>query len=245
MLVKAVWVWALAALLAGASSGCRAAPDGLQASAPERLGLMTSLPLYWPEAHDVGELLQNREQTGQARQALERRYVLEPLDTLEAEVLRDYDRLLLAQPRALSPGENVALDQWVRDGGRLLLFADPMLTHHSHYGIGDKRRAQDVILLSPILARWGLELTFDPEQPAGERQADVDGIAVPVSQSGAFALQPGGSCEIAGAGILARCRIGRGTVTILADAAVLDEASKEDEQSRQVAIERLARLAFD
>ena len=65
---------------------------------------------------------------------------------------------MMIQPRPLSPQENVALDNWVAAGGRLLLFADPALTEDSAFAIGDRRRPQDVVLLSPILARWGLEL---------------------------------------------------------------------------------------
>ena len=49
----------------------------------------------------------------------------------------------------------------MRGGGRVLLFADPMLTRHSAFALGDRRRPQDVVLLSPILARWRLELQFD------------------------------------------------------------------------------------
>lgn len=245
MIAKAFRSWTLAIALAGASTGCSAAPDDATPDpATARLGLMTSLPIYWPEAHDVGELLENGQKIGQARKALETRYSLEPLDTLEADTLRGYDRLLLAQPRALSPSENVALDRWVRDGGRLLLFADPMLTVHSHFAVGDKRRAQDVILLSPILAHWGLELTFDPDQPPSERQVEVEGIVLPIAQAGAFELRPGGGCDIAKSRIMARCRIGRGSVTLIADAAVLDE-SESDAPLRARAVEQLSKLAFD
>ncbi len=241
MRVRALSPLALAAMLA--SAGCSAAPDAQATPGPARLGLMTTLPIYWPEAHDVGEMLRASEDPAQARQALETRFLLEPLDTLEPDTLRGHDRLLLAQPRALSPVENVALDRWVRDGGRLLLFADPMLTRHSHFGIGDMRRAQDVILLSPILTRWGLTLTYDPGQPATERIVDAAGISWPVELAGQLGLLAGGTCKIVGEGVLARCPIGRGSVTILADAAVLDDAAGAD--ARREALLALARLAFD
>lgn len=235
----------LALALALAGAGCRAATETRADEPPRRLGLMTTLPIYWPEAHGVGELLQSPGEPSQARQVLETRFVLEPLDTLEGETLRGYDGLMLAQPRVLSPAENVALDRWVREGGRLLLFADPMLTQHSHFAIGDKRRAQDVILLSPILTHWGLSLTFDPGQPATERTADAAGLAVPVALAGKFGVLPGGTCEILGAGVLARCPIGQGWVTVLADAAVLEEHPSDDEVLRRDALLGLAVLAFD
>jgi hypothetical protein len=235
----------LALALALVSAGCRAATDSQPNQQPRRLGLMTTLPIYWPEAQGVRELLQTDNKPSQARQVLETRFDLEPLDTVEGENLRGYDRLMLAQPRVLSPAENVALDRWVREGGRLLLFADPMLTHHSHFAIGDKRRAQDVILLSPILTHWGLSLNFDPGQPDAERTVDAAGLAVPVALPGKLVVLPGGTCEIIGEGVLARCPLGEGRVTVLSDAAVLEESATGDLEPRKNALLGLAKLAFD
>ena len=125
--------------------------------------------------------------------------------------------------RALSPFENVALDEWVRGGGRLLLFADPMLTGESRFAIGDRRRPQDVILLSPILDHWGLRLEFDLDLPGGVALADAGPVTIPVDRPGTFALAQGASdCALTAQGVVARCRIGRGEVVVFADAAVLD-----------------------
>lgn len=150
-----------------------------------------------------------------------------PLDSLASEqgdLPLPHDAILImAQPRALSPGENVALDNWVREGGRVLLFADPMLTAHSAYALGDPRRPQDVALLSPILTRWGLELQFDESQPSGERHSDVFGVAIPVNLAGRFALVGNSrDCALLFSGLGARCRIGKGRVLAIADAALLD-----------------------
>ena len=62
---------------------------------------------------------------------IEARYTLQPLDTLspvpalspdapDTDPLAGLERLAVIQPRGLSPADNVALDQWVRGGGRLL-----------------------------------------------------------------------------------------------------------------------------
>ena len=158
------------------------------------------------------------------------------------EALAPLDHLLLAQPRALSPAENVALDEWVRAGGRLLLFADPMLTSHSQFAIGDPRRPQDVALLSPILARWGLELTFDTTQPQGERIEEAFEMAIPVDLAGAwvpFASEAPGECAIVASGIAARCRIGKGQVFLLADAALLDGEEDPDPSRRRAMLDGL------
>lgn len=243
---------ALAALALAASltaGACRAAPEPV--SEPERraerpaLGLMTTLPLLWGEAADIGELLAADGAAGWVREVIERRYAIEPLDTLEAGALAKLDRLVLAQPRALNPAENVALDAWVRGGGRLLLFADPMLTRRSRYPVGDRRRPQDVVLLSPILAHWGLELRFDGAQAEGERLIETEGVVVPGNLAGSLALADGAACTLAAQGFMARCRLGKGRVIVVADAAVLDDPESGEFDQRRNALAHLLILAFD
>lgn len=204
-----------------------------QASAERRpLGLMTTLPIYWGEAAGMDELIAGTSEPHWARSELERDYDLVPLDSLTgADGLGKpggLDRLLLAQPRALSGPENVALDNWVRGGGHLLLFADPMMTGHSRFSIGDRRRPQDVILLSPILSRWGLTLHFDEAQSTDERIEKFGNIDLPVDLAGSFsvaATAPGApaECKLAAGGIVAECVIGKGRALIIADAALLDQ----------------------
>ncbi len=181
---------ALAALL------CCAAPAPAQDDAPAApqpaLGLMGTIPIYWGEAADVAELVGGQASMHWARPRLETRFALRPLDTLDDAGLADLDFLLLAQPRALSPAENVALDAWVRAGGHLLLFADPMLTGETRFAIGDRRRPQDVILLSPILGHWGLRLEFDVEHPEGAETVTAGDAAIPVNRPGRFAALAGG-----------------------------------------------------
>jgi hypothetical protein len=210
---------ALAAALLIAASGCRAeqaAPGGATDRRPE-LGLMGTIPLYWGEAAAFGDALSGRATHHWARAQLEKRYSLRPLDTLSAESLAGLDFLLLAQPRALSGPENVALDEWVRAGGHLMLFADPLLTGESRFAIGDRRRPQGAILLSPILEHWGLRLEFDDSQREGP--ALVDG-RIPVNLPGAFVSE--GGCVTQLDGLLARCAIGEGQLLAVADSAVLD-----------------------
>lgn len=242
--------WLAPLALGFATNGCSAAPDAApvpKEAAEERaeLAIMSTLPIYWGEAANFGDILSNDSKSGWVRGVLERRFRLTPVDTLDEAALWGMDFLLLAQPRALSGEENVALDAWVRRGGRLLLFADPMLTAHAHFPIGDKRRPQDVILLSPILTHWGLMLNFDEDQAAGEKLVTVGDASIPVDLAGAITLEPSSPCMITAA-VLARCSIGKGRVTMLADAAVLDEADDEATlQSRSGALDQLVETAFD
>lgn len=189
------------------------------------LGLFTSLPIYWSESASVSEALEGGDDQHWARSAWEEDHRVVPLDTLEPESLAPLAKLVLAQPRPLAPAENVALDAWVGGGGRLLLFADPLLTEHSRFALGDKRRPQDVVLLSPILTRWGLQLSFDEEQGEGERTVRYGAITLPERLAGRLrTVAPGAParCAIAAGGLVAECAIGKGRATVIADAALLD-----------------------
>ena len=213
----------LAAGLIGLPAACHADEPVTERGALPELGLMGTIPIYWGEAGDFGDVLASDESPHWARARLEGDYQLRPLDTLDEASLKGIDFLLLAQPRALSPAENVALDAWVRAGGRLLLFADPMLTGESRFAIGDRRRPQDVVLLSPILNHWGLALAFDEDQPAGPAIVRAAGAAIPVNLPGSIEVGGGeADCAILVPEILAECRIGRGSALVLADAALLD-----------------------
>lgn len=189
------------------------------------LGLVTSLPIYWSESVSIAEAIEGGASPHWVRDSLEEDYRLVPLDTLDGPELGRLEGLVLAQPRPLAPGENIALDEWVRAGGRLILFADPLLTEHSRYAIGDKRRPQDVALLSPILRRWGLELTFDEDQADEERGVSFAGTRIPLRLAGLFVpaeTDAPARCALAADGVVARCTVGKGRVLVIADAAVLE-----------------------
>ncbi len=199
-----------------------------ESEAPRELALMGTIPIYWGETAGIDEVLSGAAPSHWARDVLEEDFALAPLDYLSADALSGREYLLMAQPRGLSAEENVALDAWVRQGGKLLLFADPMMTGESRFHIGDRRRPQDVSLLSPILARWGLELRFDPAQTEGPQAVDHFGERLPVNLRGEFA--PVGEaqyCAIPGDGLLAHCTIGDGQAMIVADAAMLDIAEPD------------------
>lgn len=147
--------------------------------------------------------------------------------------------IIMAQPRPLAAEENVALDRWVRGGGQLLLFADPILTRHSAFALGDKRRPQDIVMLGPLLRHWGLALNFDPGQRAGEHVVPALGLAIPVNLPGHF-TQTGrhGPCQLKAGGFAAECRIGKGRALILADAALF-EPQEGDSASRSAVLQAL------
>lgn len=192
----------------------------------EPTGLFTTLPILWSDGGDITAEISGAAGLHWAKLALAGRGPIVPLDTLAGPPgygpLDRLRHLVIAQPRILSPQENVALDDWVRAGGRLLLLADPALTEESSYALGDPRRPQAVALLSPILGRWGLELRVDESQAFGEREAEVMGQAVVVNLPGHFATRGQDNCRLWNDGLAVTCAIGKGRVVALADAAVLE-----------------------
>lgn len=197
------------------------------------LGLFTTLPILWADSPDLTAALKSDAATHWARGTLSRRGAIEALDTLTPQALGPLHRLVMAQPRALTPAENVALDDWVNAGGRLLLLADPALTEESAFPLGDPRRPQAVALLSPILGRWGLDLLFDDHQPFGRKTREVMGHAVPVNLPGKLATRGQSNCRLWGEGLAVTCAIGKGRVVVLADAALIerDDPSGEGEKA--------------
>lgn len=226
-------VLAVAALIAAAVvwRSPAAAPAGT-----EPVGLFTTLPILWADNPDIAASLNPDQAPHWARAALERAGPITPLDTLAGfkghAPLERVRLLVMAQPRVLSPEENVALDQWVRGGGHLLLLADPALTEESAFPITDPRRPQAVVLLSPILARWGLELRIADDGVLGETRPEVMGMAVPVNLPGHFVSEGQGNCRLWTDGLAATCTIGKGKLIALADAAVLEREDPDGARAK-------------
>lgn len=232
----------LAAALA-LTLGCREHGDAAVVPARD-IGLFTSLPILWNEYAELSDLLKLEGDSHWALEAFKRQGRVVPLDRL-APIPAGLGLLVMAQPRPLSPDENIALDEWVRGGGKLLLFADPMLTQHSAFAIGDRRRPEAMVLLSPILARWGLTLRFDEAQPAGEREVELLGQPVPVNLPGSFTLaDEAGACRVHADGLAVRCQIGKGVVLAIADAALLEPQPQGGAGNREAALGALLDSAF-
>ena len=218
-----------AALAFAALAGCNAngADDGApqpQTARPQ-LGLVTSLPIYWSEAPSFKQALSPNTEAHWAKDVLERAYQLTPVDLITAEALEGLGRLAVIQPRGLTPGENVALDDWVQNGGRLLLVLDPMLTEHSEFAIGDARRPADVALVPPLLARWGLAMKYDEAQPQEPRTVAFAGSALPLHLAGTLSKTGDtgqAQCETQAGGAAASCSVGSGTALLIADAALFE-----------------------
>jgi hypothetical protein len=238
------WPVALAAVLF-VLTGCGEAQSEatLRAAAKPKLGLMTSLPLYWPEGADLAALAGGGAAPPWQRQAIEARFAIVPLDTLSpitalspdappSDPLAGLERLAVIQPRGLSPADNVALDDWVRGGGRLLLVLDPVLTGEYTAAVGDPRRPVDIALIPPVVQRWGVAVQYDDEQSSKLVDASLSGNYLPLLLAGDVMITDpaAADCEVLSAGAAARCSVGKGQVTLIADAALFEhpELAGED-----------------
>src|SRR5688500_13981935 len=187
-------------------------PAPAAASAKPTLMLLTTLPLVFGEQFGL-------EGGGSpALKALETRYTVTPVGVADAETLRRGKLLLMAHPLAQPAEALVELDRWVRGGGRLLLLADPALEWHSERPLGDPLRPPPAFADTGLLAHWGLRLDAPDER--GPRQLELGGHAILTASPGSLV----GSCAVSKDRLVARCRIGKGEATIVADADFLNVA---------------------
>lgn len=239
--IKLIVAPVLLALMAGLSFLAWSGRETDEAGVPDQsseIGLMTGLPLYWADGADISALLDGKAELPWVRQVLERRYRLRPLDYLgtgdgdEVSSLEGLERLLIVQPRGLSPSDNVALDAWVRDGGSLFYVLDPMLTREYAVPIGDPRHPPVIGLIPPVLPRWGVTMEVRVDQPDGPHLVSTPVGPVPVMHGGQLVPSDSGvaDCTISPGALLARCTVGEGEVTILADATLFELVEGNEEQ---------------
>jgi hypothetical protein len=146
---------------------------------------------------------------------LERTYQVVPINVADAASLKGKRLLLMAQPRAQPAEALVDLDRWVHRGGRLLLLADPQLDWPSQRPLGDALRPPPMFADTGLLRHWGLTLSSA-------------GLA-------------GRECDIADEGLIARCSIGRGQATVIADADFIN-ADSPDAPALDLMVTELGRL---
>ncbi|MBL0923679.1 MAG: hypothetical protein IBJ12_04325 [Sphingomonadaceae bacterium] len=219
-LLVGIWLVLALALILGAIRFLQPSEN----AAKPVLGLMTTLPLEWSEGGIEADLAQDAE-PHPAYARLRDRYDIRPVDNFDKLSLRSTPILLLAQPRALGPAELVKLDKWVRDGGRILILADPALLWGSLYPLGDKRRPLFTSMLSPLFSHWGLELVLPMTDDQDVVLREPDGMTVRTRTPGEWVPKPGvkiSLCVISDQGLTATCRVGKGRALLVADADLLD-----------------------
>ena len=176
------------------------------------LALLTSLPLLFAEQFSIAG------GGSAALTRIEQRYNVIPIGIADHASLHGKPLLLMAHPRAQPAEVLVDLDRWVRGGGRLLLLADPKLDWHSALPLGDPLRPPPYFADTGLLGHWGLAL--DGPEPDGPASVATDGGRILAASPGRLSSR--GGCKVVAEGFVARCAIGRGKATIIADADFLN-----------------------
>ena len=200
--------WVAALLLI--NIGTREKPVPERAEPRPKLLLLTSLPLLFNEDFTLSG------SGSPALKKLQSRYEVLPIGVTDGAELAKSDLLLMAQPPTQTAENLVVLDQWVRRGGHVLLLADPMLEWPSKLPLGDPLRPAPMFMDTGLIAHWGLRL--DAPDRFGMVRGMVGGHHVMTVSPGRLS----GGCAISQDRLIARCRIGQGKATIIADADFLD-----------------------
>ncbi|HEX4800102.1 MAG TPA: hypothetical protein VFU91_02890 [Sphingomicrobium sp.] len=182
---------------------------GPRADRPALL-LLTSLPLVFGEDFSI------QDAGSPALKALNSRYRVIPISVADPAELAKGKLLVMAHPLAQPAEDLVALDRWVRSGGRVLLLADPMLEWPSKWPLGDPLRPPPMFMDTGLLRHWGVRLDAPDERGPATRK--LGGFEVLTVSPGLLS----GRCTISGDRLVAHCRIGKGEATIIADADLLD-----------------------
>jgi hypothetical protein len=232
------WLYWLSVLLLGLAGTilifCCQASSGQNRSgyiggiARQKVGVVSALPIFWSENKTIaGHLQAGPDGSGMPLPAASR-HEWKPVDHVDAQALQSLSALLLAQPRLLQPDELVALDTWVRAGGKAVVLADPMLVWPTALPLGDARRAPATSLLDPLLTHWGLRLEpVRVGQESVSRRMLKSGHVLMTAAASRFSLLPATAeavkCMLSEGGFVATCQVGSGHVQLVADADMIDD----------------------
>jgi hypothetical protein len=206
-----VLLFAASAATAIGFSVIRHAPPGPQASAQRpALLLLTSLPLMFNEDFELSE------SGSPALRKLETRYRVVPISVADGAELAKGRLILMAHPPAQTAENLVVLDEWVRRGGHAMVLADPLLEWPSKRAPGDPLRPPPMFMDTGLLVHWGLRL--DAPDRRGPAERSLGGYRIVTVSPGELS----GTCAISSDRLVARCSIGAGRATIVADADFLD-----------------------
>ncbi|APZ97137.1 hypothetical protein BWQ93_00475 [Sphingopyxis sp. QXT-31] len=219
-LVAKALIAKLAAILWFAAGHAALAALYEQPASDTPVTMLSGLPLRWAGEGDLAAMLQRGAADDPALVRLERTHRIALVDSLADHVPPAGAALLLAHPRALAPQDLVAIDAFVRGGGRALILADALSGWPAPHPTGDSRNPPVTSLLTPLLGHWGITLGAAPAGETAAQAIDVDGRRLRLFSAGRFEALPSGCTAQAGAQIL-RCRVGAGEAWLVGDADLL------------------------
>lgn len=182
--------------------------------------IVTSLPLRWSGGSDIAAMIADGTNDDPALAYLEAAGPVRLVDSIVDNPPLPGGALLLAHPPALAPRELVAIDAFVRGGGRAIILADALSSWPARHPLGDARNPPLTSLLTPMLDHWGVTLGAAPEGGGQGAAIDLDSARLRLFSAGRFDVLPP-ICQPLADRRLARCRIGQGTVWLIGDADLL------------------------
>lgn len=191
-------------------------PAAASAGAPAVV-MLTGLPLRWSGSGDFASMISAGTADDPALARIEAAGPVLLVDSLVDPVPPSGAALLVAHPRALAPRELVAIDLFVRGGGRAVVLADALSGWPSAYPLGDPRNPPVTSLLIPLLDHWGVSLAAAPTGQQETQPVDVDGARLNLFSAGRFERLPL-TCRAFAGRRVAHCRIGEGDVWLVGDA---------------------------
>ena len=195
----------------------RPAPAGAGAPAAT---MLTGLPLRWSGGGDIAAMIAEGANDDPALARLAAAGPVSLVDSLADHVPPPGGALLLAHPRALAPQELVAIDAFVRGGGRAVVLADALSGWPPRHPLGDPRNPTVTSLLTPLLDHWGVVLAAASAAEGAALPADVDGARLRLFSAGRFDRLPS-QCQAFADRRVARCPIGEGEAWLVGDADLL------------------------
>ncbi|SEH11904.1 ABC-type uncharacterized transport system [Sphingopyxis sp. YR583] len=182
--------------------------------------MITGLPLRWAGGGDIAAMIVEGANDDPALARLTATGPISLVDSIVDHAPPPRGALLLAHPRALAPQELVAIDGFVRGGGRAVIFADALSGWPARHPLGDPRNPPVTSLLTPLLDHWGVTLDAAPAQAGEALPVDVDGARLRLFSVGRLERLPA-TCRAYADRHAARCRIGQGEVWLVGDADLL------------------------
>ncbi|KQZ72886.1 hypothetical protein ASE06_10500 [Sphingopyxis sp. Root214] len=208
------WFGAVHALL-----GVLYRPASASADAPA-VTMLTGLPLRWSASQGIAAMIAEGTNDDPGLARLTTAGPVSLVDSIADHVPPPGGALLLAHPRALAPQELVAIDAFVRGGGRAVILADALSGWPARHPLGDPRNAPVTSLLTPLLDHWGVTLGAVPAQEGKPLPVDVDGARLRLFSAGRLDRLPS-ACRAYADRRLAQCRMGQGEVWLIGDADLL------------------------